>query len=188
MSWFSHRPRRSDRTREVVLPLLDGDLTLYPLGEGQASEASVLALGRDLGVRFPDAFVAHICGEFPGAIVLTAEHVWPRPDPYKVAPFWQFLYAVHSFTPLTTSEAWMRLDVVGRRFQAETGHAAVPIFKIMGDADVYCTDANGQLLLFDHELNTLEPVELDFWNLLERETRELVERKNRLVAERGAGT
>lgn len=187
MSWFSGRTKRVDRTREIIGRHIDRDFTLYPLGEGRASEAQVRELGESLNVRFPDAFVDHVSGEFPGAIILAAESVWPRPQALQVAPFWQFLYAVHSFTPLTTSENWMRLDLTGRQFQAETGHVAVPILKRIGDANVYCSNGDGHILEFDHELNTLEPTGLDFWTLLERETQQLVERKNRLVAERDNG-
>ncbi|WP_066591579.1 SMI1/KNR4 family protein [Sphingomonas pruni] len=184
MGWFSGGKKRTDQTRAIFSRHVDGDFTLYPLGEGNATEAEVQALGKSLGVRFPDEFIDHVSGEFPGAIVLAAERVWPRPQPLQVAPFWQFLYGVHSFTPLTTSEDWMRMDVVGSQFQSQTGHAAVPILKRIGDANVYCADSEGHILEFDHEMNTLEPIELGFWALLEREVCELVERKNRLIAER----
>jgi hypothetical protein len=79
----------------------------------------------------------------------------------------------------------MRLDLVGRQFQVETGLAAAPILKVQGDADVFCIDKSGSLLAYDHERNSLSAVGMDFWQLFEREVSNLVERKKRLLRERG---
>ena len=182
MGWFSWKKR--DRTLEIIGRHVDRDFTVYPLGEGRVDASAVQSLGDRLGVRFPDEFVDHVCGELPGANVVANETVWPRPEPLDVGPFWTFLYGVHSFTPLPTSEDWMRLDYVGPEFQRETGLKAVPILKVMSDADVFCVDGRGDLFSFDHETNQLSPLEMDFWELLEREIAELVGRKNRLVRER----
>lgn len=186
MGWFSKGRKLEDRTAEILGRHVDADFTVYPLGEGAASAGEVRALGKRFGVVFPDPVVAHLSGRFPGAILLASEQVWPRPQPFDVAPFWQFLYGVHSFTPLTTSEDWMRFDLVARDFQAETGHRAVPILKRIGDANLMCVGAQGDLLDYDHEEGGLTPIGLDFWALFEREVRELVERKTRLVRERTA--
>lgn len=184
MGWFS-KARAPDLTQDIVSRHLDGDFTVYPLGEGRPTEKAVSAVAAELGVRFPDAFVAHVCGWLPGACILAREEVWPRPMPYDTGPFWTFLYGLHTFTPLRGSEDWMRLDLVGRQFQAQTGLAAAPILKRQGDRNVFCVDAHGSLLAYDHERNSLSAVDLDFWRLLEREVSELVDRKKRLVRERG---
>jgi hypothetical protein len=141
-----------------------------------------------LGVRFPEAFIAHVCGWLPGACVLAREDVWPRPKPFDAGPFWTFLYGLHTFTPLRESEDWMRLDLAGRRFQEQTGLAAAPILKIQGDANVFCVDASGSILAYDHEQNSLTPEGADFWQLFEREVSALAERKKRLIRERSEPT
>ena len=184
MRWFL-KGRSIDRTQEIVSRYLDCDLTIYPMGEGLPTHKEVSAIVDDLGVRFPAEFVAHVCGWMPGACILVNEEIWPRPNSFEVGPFWTFLYGLHTFSPLRESEDWMRLDVAGREFQAQTGLAAAPILKIQGDANVFCVDKGGSLLAYDHEENTLTAVEGDFWQLLEREVSALVERKKRLIRERG---
>ena len=182
VGWFS-KARAPDLTQEIVSRHLDADFTIYPLGEGRPSEKEVRAVGDDLGVRFPEGFVAHVCGWLPGCCILAREEVWPRPKPYDVGPFWTFLYGLHTFTPLRESADWMRLDVAGRQFQAQTGLAAAPILKVECDANVFCVDKGGSLLAYDHEENSLTSVGTDFWELFEREISELVARKNQLIRE-----
>lgn len=183
MGWFS-KSRSTDRTQEIVSRHIDDDFTIYPLGESRPLEKEVRAIADDLGVRFPEEFVAHVCGWLPGCCLLAREEVWPRPKPLDVGPFWTFLYGLQTFTPLRQSEDWMRLDVAGRQFQAQTGLAAAPILKVIGDADVFCVNKRGSLLAYNHEENSLSSTGTDFWELFEREVLELVERKNRLIRER----
>ena len=187
MRWLSKAiggkgPR--DRTEEVLIDHLDQDFIVFPMAEASATEASVEAIGRSVGVRYPPEFVAHVCGKFPGAYIAAKDAVWPRPKPFDVGPFWTFLYAVHSFSPMTTSVDWMRLDLAAKQFQERSGLRAAPILRLEGDPNMFCVDAHGMVQAYDHELNQLAPVEMDFWQLLEREVADLVERKNRLVAER----
>jgi hypothetical protein len=173
-----------DHTEEILLRHLDRDFITYPLGEGAVTRQMVAKIGSSRGVRYPPEFVSHVCGRFPGALVEAKEHVWPRPRAMQVGPFWTFLYAVHSFTPLSTSEEWMRLDDVAEAFQAQSGLRAAPILKLEGDPNVYCVDELGAIFQYEYELNSLEPVGLGFWELFEREIAELVARKNELVAGR----
>ena len=186
MGWFSRSKGGSetppDRTWEVLGRHLDGDFTVFPMAEHPASHDMVLEIGERYGVVYPPEFIAHVTGRFPGVYVAAREEIWPRPKPLEVGPFWTFLYGVHSFTPVSASEDWMRLDVVAERFRDETGLNAAPVLKIVGDANVFCVTANGHLQAFDHEENTLTPLELNFWELLDRELAELTERKNRRVA------
>lgn len=176
-----------DWTIEILKRHLDRDFTIYPLGEGSVDEGDVRMLGERLGVRFPAQYVDHLCGDFPGVLILAKENVWPRPKAFDVGPFWSFLYGVHSYTSLSTSEDWMQLEVVGAEFQRNTGLAAVPILQRRGDADAFCVDSDARIMAFDHETGELSPVDLDFWDLFEREIAELAERKNRLTRERSEG-
>ena len=172
-----------DRTEEILLRHLDRDFITYPMGEGAVTRQMVAKIGSRRGVRYPSEFVSHLCGRFPGAYIAAKESVWPRPQLMQVGPFWTFLYGVHSFTPLSTSEEWMQLDHAADAFQAQSGICAAPILKLVGDANLYCVDEGGVIHQYDHELNSLEAVGLGFWDLFEREIAELVARKNELIAE-----
>ena len=76
----------------------------------------------------------------------------------------------------------MRLDEAGEKFQENTGHTCVPILQIVGDADIYCVDASGCIVRYEHETNMLSPESIDFWTLFEREVAHLKKRKMQKVA------
>jgi hypothetical protein len=171
------KPTR-DRTVQILNKYLDEDFRAYPMAESSQSLRRVEAVSSKLGVTFPPEFIAHICGRFPGVYVEVLEEVWPRPKLHEVGPFWSFLYALHTFTSAPQSEPWMRLDVAAEEFK-KTGLNAVPILQIVSDADFYCVDPQGQLVQFQHETNELEPLQLNFWELFEREVSELRKRKDR---------
>jgi hypothetical protein len=169
-----------DRTEQILSRHLDGDFRVSPLADAPVSRAQIAAIGARFGVRYPDALCDHVCGRFPGMFVEVKETVWPRPKPYSVGPFWKMLYAVHTYTSAPTSEPWMRLDVAAEEFRERSGLEAAPILRVAGDADVYCVDTRGKIVQWRHEEDTLEPVDLDYWGLLDREIRELRERKDRM--------
>ena len=168
-----------DRTEAILTKHLDGDFQVFPMAESRTSLSQIERIGLRHGVRYPDEFAAHMCGRFPGIYVEVNESLWPRPKKFDVGPFWSFLYALHTFTSAPESEEWMRLDIVAESFQQKTGLIAAPILKVVGDADVYCVDAEGRLVQFDHELNELRPLDLGFWQLFDREVGELRARKER---------
>ena len=107
----------------------------------------------------------------------------PRPRPYDVGPFWTVLYAVHTYTSAADSEPWMRLDAA-EEFQERTALIAAPVLRVVGDADLYCVDAEGSIVQHRHEEGALEPVGLGYWGLLDRELGALRERKERRIRER----
>jgi hypothetical protein len=55
---------------------------------------------------------------------------------------------------------------------------------VVGDANLYCVDPNGVIVRFDHETNELEPVSMNFWQVLEHEISELRARKDQLAREK----
>jgi hypothetical protein len=167
-----------DLTLTILDKYLDEDFRAFPMAESKQSLIQVQAVSRKLGVTFPSEFISHVCGRFPGVYVEVIEEVWPRPKLHDVGPFWSFLYALHTFTSAPDSEPWMRLDVAAEEFK-KTGLCAVPVLQIVSDADFYCIDQKGGLVQFRHETNELEPVQLNFWQLFEREVSELRKRKNR---------
>lgn len=171
-----------DRTIEILQEHLDGDFRVSPLAPAAVSPEQVAAMAARVGVTYPAALVDHVCGRFPGMYVEVKETVWPRPKPFEVGPFWSFLHAVHTYTGSPDSEPWMRLDHAAETFRAKTQLPAAPVLKVVGDADLYCVDERGGLCRYRHETNELEPVEGDFWSLLDREIGELRARKDRKKA------
>jgi len=153
------------------------------MAEPNAPLQDLVSLGDRYSVVFPAEFAAHIRGQFPGIYVEVKEAVWPRPKLFDVGPFWSFLYGLHTFTAAASSEDWMRLDYVAEEFQKSTGHKCAPILRLVGDADMYCVDASGCIVRYDHETNLLSPQTIDFWALFEREVEELKKRKNQKIAQ-----
>jgi hypothetical protein len=140
------------------------------------------AIGKRYGVAYPEEFVAQLSGRFPGIYVEVKEDVWPRPKLYDVGPFWSFLYALHTFTPSPESEDWMRLDIAAEQFQEKTGIVAAPVLKIVGNPDMYCVDAEGKIVHYDHELNEVKPENRTFWELFDWQVAELKDRKLRKLS------
>jgi hypothetical protein len=166
-----------DLTEEILGRHLDRDFRVFPMSDNNALADTLATLGNRFGVAFPTEFCGHVCGRFPGIFIEVKEEAWPRPNLYDVGPFWSFLYGLHTFTPCSDGEDWMRLDAVTYNFQEATGHIAAPILKIIGDADVYCVTNEGGIARYNHETNELDPETVGFWALFEREVKELKERK-----------
>jgi hypothetical protein len=167
-----------DRTEAILEPYFDSDFIVFPLAETAVTEAQFQVLEKTFGVKYPPEYVAHVLGRFPAMYLEVKEEVWPRPKTGDVGPFWSFLYALHTYTSAPESEPWMKLAVAAEEFRAQ-GLAAAPILRIVGDRDVYCTTADGSIVQFQHETGELERFDGDFWRLLEREIRDLHERKVR---------
>lgn len=169
----------SDQTEAILRRHLDHDFTVFPMADTPVSQQQIETIAARFGVKYPPELIGHICGRFPGLYVEVKEEIWPRPRAGDVGPFWSFLYALHTYTSAPASTDWMRLDHAVESFQRQTGLAAAPILRIVGDADLYCVDKNGTILQFRHEENSLEAVPLDFWQLFDREVSELRKRKDR---------
>jgi hypothetical protein len=80
----------------------------------------------------------------------------------------------------------MQLRVAGDKFR-EMGHQALPFLKVIGDADVYCFDAKGEIIRWSHEEDTFEPFGGGFFDLLRHEFLELEARRNRRISEQEGG-
>jgi len=177
-----HRGRKlpEDRTEEILASYFDGDFMVFPLAETAVTQVQFQALEQRFGVKYPPEFVAHVLGRFPGIWVEVKEHLWPRPKPMDVGPFWSFLYAFHTFTSAPESQPWMTLEEAAAKFaQRQLAQPVAPLLRVVGDADVYCTTADGSIVQYRHETDELDPFEGDFWQLLEQEMRQLHDRKER---------
>jgi hypothetical protein len=175
-----HKNIPSDQTTEVLTRHLTGDFRVSPMAEHPSSVDMAQEAASKLGVFLPPELVAHLTGPFPGIHVEVVKEAWPRPKAWSVGPFWSFLYAIHTYTVSPDSSDWMRLEAVGRKFQDETGLAAVPVLQVVGDANVYCVTPGGEFVRFDHELRSLTPVSGTFFQIFEYEVAALAERAIRM--------
>jgi len=176
---FHREATPPDRTTDILNKHLTGDFRVFPLAERKCTITEIREIEKEVAVTFSPEMIAHLCGQFPGIYIEAREEIWPRPKAYDVAPFWSFLYAIHTYTAVSKSDDWMRLDYAATEFQKKTGIVAAPVLSIKGDANVYCVDANSKIVRFDHELNTVEPVDLGYFELLDREVSELCNRTER---------
>jgi hypothetical protein len=178
----------ADQTHDIMVRRHKDGMIAFPMGEGTATPELVAQLGENFGVTFPSAFVAHICGKFPGIYVEVKKEVWPEAKEFDVGPFWTFLRGFYTFSPLSMSEDWMRLDYRTRALQEQTGLVIAPVLKRIGDPNVVCVDSHGALQELDNSTYELTPLDGDFWAVLDREWRELAERKNKFVLEHSKET
>jgi hypothetical protein len=115
------------------------------------------------------------------------EELWPRPKKFDVGAFWSFLYGLYTLNISEEIPDFMNLESNARGFQAETKLTAIPFLKIIADADAYCFAPDGTVVRWSHELNKLEEQEQQsFFELLDYELGELVERKERKLANEDA--
>jgi hypothetical protein len=82
----------------------------------------------------------------------------------------------------------MRMDAAARRLKDGAGLTALPVLRVVGDANLFCVDAGGSLVRFDHELGELEPLDGGFFDLLEREIADLRQRTERKKRGEDGGT
>jgi hypothetical protein len=178
-----------DRTIEILEKYLDKDFRVSPMAPNKSTIDDIKSVENELNIKFPKEYISHLLAE--GADVLSErglyievkEEIWPRPKQYDVGPFWSFLYGIHTFTPSKESADWMRLEIAGREFIQETGIKAVPILKIIGDADIYCVNEKGEIVQYHHEENDVEEIKMNFWEIFENELKELKERKELKIKE-----
>ena len=176
-----------DRTIELLEAYLDEDLQVFPMAPNKSSARDIKDVEIKLGIQFPEEYKIHLLGSGDevignrGIYVEVLETIWQRPNVLDVGPFWSFLYGLHTYTASKQSEEWMRLEVAGKEFFENTGIKAVPILKIVGDADLYCVDENSKIGMYRHEENNIETLNMNFWEVLDYELRELKDRKQRKI-------
>ena len=110
------------------------------------------------------------------------EEVWPRAQMHAVGPFWSFLYGVKVFGIARDIPDWLDIRVqYAEMKEAGFGHL-VPFLQVQGDADLYCFDATGRIVRWNHEVpQEPEAVPETFPAILLREIRALEERTQRKV-------
>ena len=174
-----------DRTWELMQKHLDTkSFYMVSAHDSAPSEDALQLAAAEFGCVFPAEFVAHSTNQYGGLYVEVKEEFWPRPKEFDVGPFWSFLYGLFTFNLSEDIPEFMDLAANAREFQSRTGIQAVPCLKIIGDADLYCFDEDGNIAQYNHELNQLESEDRSFFELLDDELGELVQRKDKKLAQR----
>ena len=166
-----------DRTEDIINLIWDrDDYYLVAAGEDAPTEKQVSAVAARYGIRLPSEYVAHATGYWGSPYLEVKEHLWPRHKAGDVGPFWSFLYGLFVYAYSEQAPDWMQVGPAADEF-AQRGHKVLPILKVIGDADVYCFDAEGKIQRWQHETDTFEPFTGGFFDLLEYEFKELDSRK-----------
>lgn len=168
--------KTKDKTQDLLNTIWCDDYYVVAAGESAPSKGDMEALAKEYGVKFPKEYVAHSINYFGGLYLEVKEDVWPRAKAGDVGPFWSFLYGITTYAFSDEAPDWMRIDIAASEFK-EMGHSAVPILKVIGDADVYCVNESGDIVRWSHEEDSFEPFKGTFFDLLSYELRELEERR-----------
>ena len=158
------------------------DKTSFYVASCKGNEPSELELTKFesmVGFRLPEQFRQFTKSSLGGLYMEVREELWPPAKAHAVGPFWSFLRGLMVFGIAQEIPEWLDIRVQYRRF-SEKGHDdVVPFLKVEGDADWYCFRRSGEVVQWDHELDTFEAESLSFSDLFLREIRELEERKDR---------
>lgn len=173
-----------DKTEAIINLIWDREAYyIVTAGKDAPSKQHAKEVAARYGVRLPADYIAHVTGYWGSLYLEVKEHLWPRHKAGDVGPFWSFLYGLYVYAYSEQAPDWMQIGLKADEF-AQMGHKVLPILKIVGDADVYCFDAEGEIQRWQHETDTFEPFKGSFFDLLEYEFKELDERRKRKLAER----
>jgi len=158
---------------------------LVAAGESAPSKRELKAFASAYSVKFPAEYLAHASNPWGGLYLEVREEFWPRHKAGDVGPFWSFLYGVFVHALSDEAPEWMQLRPAADEFK-EMGHQVIPFLKVIGDADVYCFDRDGQIQRWSHEEEIFDPYDGGFFDVLRYEFLELEERRERKQAEQAS--
>lgn len=171
-----------DQTEEIINLIWDREkYYIVTAGESAPSRDALTAFASEYGVSLPEEFIAHASSFWGGLYLEVREEFWPRHKAYDVGPFWSFLYGVFTFALSDEAPEWMQLRVAADKFR-EMGHCVIPFLKVIGDADVYCFNAKGDIQRWSHEEDIFDPVEGGFFDVLRHEFLGLEKRRKQKEA------
>jgi hypothetical protein len=144
------------------------------------SDSDVAAFERVCGYRLPTEFRDFTMSPLGGLYAEARAEVWPRAEPHQVGPFWSFLRGVMVFGIATEIPEWLDLRIQYAALRDEGFPALVPFLQRETDADKYCFNPAGAIVLWRHDdPEDQEPQGVTFAELLARELEELEDRTRR---------
>lgn len=171
--------RAKDRTDEILRRHLDSDFSCFSAQDGAPSREALLAVAARFKCKLPADFLAHSTGRLGGICIEVKEEIWPRPKQYDVGPAWGFLYGFWVFGLAPDIPDFMNIELAAAKFCEETGRSFVPCLQLACDADLYLFNDAARIVRWVHEGDELEEFSGSFFDLLEKETRELRQRKDK---------
>jgi hypothetical protein len=172
-----------------------------PAASGQIAEVESL-----LGVRFQPHYRDFLT-TFGGLDVEARENFWPTPDSEITLPRWAKIrglrvYGLGELVPLelqivTATQEHFKLvpkaqpAVVGGDAEGElaeectpvgTQRGIAPFLQMIGQKDLYCFNADGDIGVWCYETHSLETIDEDFTELLARELRALRENSLKIAS------
>jgi hypothetical protein len=146
----------------------------------EPTEADIAAFERECGFRLPSEFREFTMSPLGGLYVEAREEVWPVATEFEVGPFWSFLRGVKVFGIAADIPDWLDIRVQYANMREEGFGSLVPFLQVETDANKYCFNPAGAIVVWDHEdPEAQEPVDLGFGELLARELTDLEDRVRR---------
>ena len=164
----------------IIHTYIDDDFSIWYYGDKELTPDIANSLLQPLQTRFCDEFIDFLCSPLNGMKIEAREQVWPRPEIYADGPKWSFQYGLSVCGIGDRVPAWMHLIEATEQFRNGTGLFAVPFMSILGDQDEYCFVESGEIVKYDKDTGTLLAVNNSFNSILEKELKELQERKERI--------
>jgi hypothetical protein len=175
-------PTVETEVRAILTKYLDRDFMVYAAGENRASEEALSGFEAAIGFSLPEQFRHYATSAVGGLYIEVKEEIWPPVKVGDFGPIWSFLRSLAVYGLSYEVPEWMDMRVQTKEFLSSSKQAHVPFLKIRGDADVYCFNSAGDIVRWDHETESFTAIPLDFVGVLEREARELRERKDRKIS------
>lgn len=148
----------------------------------EPTEADVAAFEAVVGFRLPDEFRQFTMSALGGLYMAVREELWPRPQAFQVGPAWSFAYGLKVFGIAAGIPDWLDIQVQYRELSDEGFPKLVPFLQVECDANRYCFDCEGRIIMWDHEQPEVrEPLASNFSDLLLKEIHELEVRRDRKV-------
>ncbi len=165
-----------DTTKDIIDSIWCEEYFIVATREEAPSKSELKKFFKRRGIPLSKEFVAHATNFWGSFYLEVKEDIWPRANAGDVGPFWTFLYGMFVYTFSEEAPDWMKIEVAAKEFE-ELGHNVIPILKVMGDADIYCFNAEGGIVRYSHEEDIFEPYNGGFFDLLKYEVNELESRR-----------
>ncbi len=115
----------------------------------EPTEADIAAFERTWGHELPAEFREFTMSPLGGLYVEAREEVWPVAKEFEVGPFWSFLRGVKVFGIAKDIPEWLDIRVQHAKMRDEGYTQLVPFLQREGDANRYCFNPTGEIILWD---------------------------------------
>ena len=164
-----------DKTKDILDSIWCDEYYIVAAREDAPSKGDLKNFFKSKGISLSNEYMAHATNFWGSFYLEVKEEFWPRADVGDVGPFWTFLYGILVYTYSDEAPEWMDIRRASEEF-SEMGHNVIPILKVMGNADPYCFNVNGEIVRYSHEEDAFELYDGTFFELLKYEVSELNER------------